>query len=100
MNIGALALSNWYTEREKIALFHSVECNGTEESIFDCRTNEGDGGCGTYQDASVICHGIFCMTVMDTRPYLWLPLQNNITHEDVTKGTGLELCLGACVITH
>ena len=71
MNIGALALSNWYTEREKIGLFHSVECNGTEESIFDCRTNEGDGGCGTNQDASVICicHGISLCVHAKPIPY-------------------------------
>lgn len=56
--LGSFALSNWYNEREKIALIHSVECNGSEESIFDCRTNEGDGGCTRYQDASVICQGM------------------------------------------
>ena len=55
--LGSFALSNWYTETEKIGLIHSVECNGTEESIFDCQTNEGEGGCLTHQDASVICQG-------------------------------------------
>ena len=55
--LGSLALSNWYTERIKIGLIHSLECSGSEESIFHCRRNEGDGGCTPTQDASVICHG-------------------------------------------
>ena len=50
-------MSNWYTERALIGLLHSVECTGSEESIFDCQTNEGDGGCSVSQDASVICQG-------------------------------------------
>ena len=58
ISTGSFSLSSWFTEYDKIALLHSVECNGTEESIFDCRTNEGDGGCLSYQDGSVICQGI------------------------------------------
>jgi hypothetical protein len=37
-----------------------------EESIFDCRTNEGDGGCGVAQDASVLCHGIVHAAVIES----------------------------------
>ena len=54
--LGSFATSGW-NEYALLALLHSVECSGSEESIFDCQTNEGDGGCSQGQDASVVCQG-------------------------------------------
>ena len=44
-------------DRSKTAIIQSVQCNGTEETIFDCRSSSAQ--CGVYQDASVICQGLY-----------------------------------------
>ena len=59
-DVGAIALSGLTVfggDSRQLTLFHNVECNGTEESIFDCRRREGAGGCQQRQDASVVCQG-------------------------------------------
>ena len=59
---GSISASNWYTDRQLIPLIHSVQCNGTEEAIFDCIfRNDSSAQCGIYQDASVICQGLSCI---------------------------------------
>ena len=56
---GSLAASNWYADSRISPAVHSVQCNGTEESIFDCQfINGSTAQCGIYLDASVICQGL------------------------------------------
>lgn len=38
---------------------YAVDCDGSEESVFDCPSNEVDARCQQQQqDASVICQGL------------------------------------------
>ena len=58
MSIGSIPLFNGYHGSSlQETLFSNVDCNGTEESIFDCRRNGGTDGCQQYPDAAVICQG-------------------------------------------
>ena len=42
-----------------VPAIHSVECNGTEETIFDCQfDNTSNAQCANNQDASIICQGL------------------------------------------
>ena len=43
---------------DTLHLFQAVECNGTEESIFDCQWSDLNSTCYHRQDASVICQGM------------------------------------------
>ena len=79
-------MSNFsFTENTLLTLFHTVECNGTEESLFDCQSNEGDGGCSGRQDASVICQG-------NQTPSQWMA--ENKEHYFVLKHW--TFCVHAC----
>ena len=64
--LGSFATSGWNNEYTLLSLLHSVECSGSELNIFDCETNEGDGGCSQGQDASVICQGRDCFPISFT----------------------------------
>jgi len=57
INPGSVVLSSFYhhTGEELLSLLHSVECNGTEESIFQCQTNEEGVGCQRRRPAAVLC---------------------------------------------
>ena len=54
---GSIAASNWNTRYHISPAIHFLECNGTEENIFDCQFSS-DSTCGRSQDASVICQGL------------------------------------------
>ena len=64
---GSIAASNWNTRYDISAAIHSVECNGTEENIFDCQFSyDSSSMCGRYQDASVICQGLTVTLIIST----------------------------------
>ena len=65
LNIGAIAASNWNTDNFKIPVIHTVQCNGSEESILDCEfSNISNSQCGRYHDASVVCQGLFACVLI------------------------------------
>ena len=60
-HVGSLAASNSFSNGYNLPVVHSVQCNGTEETIFNCElsfSNTSNADCARYQDASVICQGL------------------------------------------
>ena len=60
-HVGSLAASNSFNNGYNLPVVHSVQCNGTEETIFNCElsfSNTSNADCARYQDASVICQGL------------------------------------------
>lgn len=54
--IGAVALTNSYTEGTWYVYFRDLNCTGHEETLFDCPYQQlTDSSCSQYEDASVIC---------------------------------------------
>lgn len=54
--LGAIAISNAYTEGNWYMHFKDLNCSGHEENIFDCPFDKFiDSSCSNYEDASVIC---------------------------------------------
>ena len=59
MPLGSISALNWYVSGSITPVIHSVQCTGTEETIFDCQfSNSSSAQCGIYADASVICQGL------------------------------------------
>ena len=54
-NIAGSIASKLYRNFYSRPIIHSFECNGTEESVFDCQFSST---CRSHQDGSVICHGL------------------------------------------
>ena len=55
-NIGASALTNFFTEGTWHIHIKDLNCTGNESSVWDCPMNElTDHSCYHYDDASVIC---------------------------------------------
>ena len=66
MYAGAIAAAvsrSWYPDWNKTAVIQAVQCNGTEETIFDCQSSSAQ--CEVYQDANIICQGLYnCISVI------------------------------------
>ena len=59
--VGSLATFNSFGNGFNLPVFHSVQCNGTEETIFNCElslSNTSNADCARHQGASVICQGL------------------------------------------
>ena len=67
LTTGAKARSSSYTERLKSFHILDLNCNGTEENVFDCPHNLVEQHTCTYrEDASVQCTGISNMYLYDS----------------------------------
>ena len=60
-SIGAIAARNSYTENNLPMYIIDLNCTGMEQSITDCPHNSlvGIHSCGSREDASLRCQGIF-----------------------------------------
>ena len=58
--IGSIAVTqHWYYDYSNPTFLTGLECNGTEDTIFDCKLNETAPVCSTYtSSANVVCPGI------------------------------------------
>ena len=65
-----------YADRSKTAIIQSVQCNGTEETIFECQSSSTR--CGVYRDASVICQGLYIFVVVALLPRCCIPLIEDV----------------------
>ena len=80
---GSLATPNSYNDETKTPIIQSVQCNGTEETLFDCEfSNCSDYQCSSYgQDAGIVCQGLhsiqYCMLQLATACY---NNRNNLPH--------------------
>ena len=55
---GAFAFTGRYTESFKSIYINDLNCNGSEESVWECSHNRIEGySCNHRQDASVMCQG-------------------------------------------
>ena len=63
--LGSLAVFNWWNnENGGITLISGLNCNGTEENIFDCLTDDNAPVCPPNgADANVVCPGMFTITM-------------------------------------
>ncbi len=58
--IGALAVSNtWFSDRTKPTFFNGLDCQGHENNIINCTTDQSALDCvSPTADANVVCPGI------------------------------------------
>ena len=75
---GSIA-SNLYRNYYISAVIHSVECNGTEDSIFDCQFISST--CRSNRDASVICQGLWSVLPICAHPRLMFPYKWTANHD-------------------
>ena len=62
LNLGAKALTNSFRESSDHFHFKDLNCNGSEDSLFDCTYNQlSNYNCYRYDDASVICQCKLCL---------------------------------------
>ena len=60
---GSIAASHWNVIYAISAAIHHLECDGTEENVFDCQfSSDSNSTCGMYQDASMICQGLITLS--------------------------------------
>ncbi len=58
VTIGAVVLNdNPYSEGTLPSLVNSLSCDGTEEYLLECNTDQPARSCGRYEDAGVVCQG-------------------------------------------
>ena len=58
MHVGSISVSTGYYYNHRItSVIHSVQCNGSEETLLDCQHNNGSSAQCEGILASVICRG-------------------------------------------
>ena len=58
MHTGSTASTKYYYSRRITSVIHSVQCNGSEETLLDCQHNNGSSAQCERIFAFVICRGI------------------------------------------
>ena len=109
-HVGSLAASNSFNNGYNLPVVHSVQCNGTEETIFNCElsfSNTSNADCARYQDASIICQGLPQSCIVLSRSiailynmYLMLGYfnANNIIKLSIAILMSLEILFPSCMV--